>query len=286
MKLDIVTVAWNAGPELIDAVRSARAFGGHPIVVDNGSDQGTFEDAVTGEGVTAVRLPENRGFAAGCNAGAAAGDADLILFLNPDAEIIGGRAEDLTAAFADPAPVILGFDLVDGAGRPIPAWRPAPSGVGIVGDVLRIDAVRRAMRRPKHDADEPGTFQSDGGFVVGSAFAIRRVDWAALGGLDDRFFLWYEEVDLCQRFLAIGGRFRLCAAVTVRHHGAMSWRRIPRVRRARIRAASARRYAARHLGRGTAALVAAVTPGALFIGLCLDLRAALSRHLRRSADRT
>jgi GT2 family glycosyltransferase len=115
--------------------------------------------------------------------------------------------------------------------------------------------------------------------------AMRRSDWEGIGGLDERYFLWYEDIDLGARVHRSGETVATCDAVAVRHSGGNSLAAVPRRRRQRIRIASAFRYARTHLGFRASLAVAATAPAAMLIGIGDDIAHALAgaRRSERSA---
>src|SRR4051812_20308974 len=99
-EVDVVVVAYNSRPTLRACVEPlARESWIEAIVVDNASPDASAE-AVEDLAVTIVREPENRGFAAGCNAGWRRGSAPFVLFLNPDAAIQPAALRTLVTALA------------------------------------------------------------------------------------------------------------------------------------------------------------------------------------------
>lgn len=269
-------VNWNGGPELGAAVNSVLRFGGRPIVVDNASaNDNALREVEQVAGVTVLRQARNTGFAEGSNIGAAAGTGDVVLLLNPDAEIVVGTAADLELAFDETRAMVIGPHLED---QQLPSIRPAPRTADLVGDLLRIQSLRDrlARRRPTSPAMRPAIPGKD--WLVGAALAMRRTDWDHLGGLDPGFFLWYEDVDLGARVARAGGTLALTESVRVRHMGASTWIRLPRRRRQWLRIRGAWRYARRHLGWLAAASIAVAAPPALALGTALDVVHWLSRR--------
>lgn len=279
MVVDVVIVNWNGGSELVAAVTSALRFGGRPIVVDNASTEvKALIDASQLPGVTVIRQPSNTGFAAGCNSGAAAGTGDVVLLLNPDAEILEGTAADLERMFKDSPAMIMALPLEHSANRRLRTISPLPRTRNVLADLVRLHSLRG--RLGMHQAAPIGIDDLPGkvGWVVGSALAMRRTDWERIGGLDGGFFLWYEDVDLGARVARAGGTVALADGVRVRHMGASTWVRLPRRRRQWLRVRGAWRYARRHFGWTAAASVAAVAPIALALGAALDVVHWLARR--------
>src|SRR5262245_60129601 len=123
--VDIVIVNWNAGALLRSCIAAldtgTTASRIHVIVVDNASTDGSPDDlAVTTLSLSVIRNADNRGFAAACNQGAAAGRASLLLFLNPDVRVAPdaiAQAMDFLSEPAQTATGIVGIRLLDRHGR-------------------------------------------------------------------------------------------------------------------------------------------------------------------------
>jgi glycosyltransferase involved in cell wall biosynthesis len=183
--VDVVVVTHQSGDHL------ARALDALPddvsvVVVDNQSTDGSVAVA-RDAGATVVENDVNAGFAAGANQGAALGDGELVLFLNPDAVIDGPNLHALVAGLerAGPTAGIASPRIrYDTGEEQRVAWHFPTSTV----------AWREALglhRWMPHDATW--------GFVVGSCFLVRRSVFESLGGFDTRFWLYGEEADLCRR---------------------------------------------------------------------------------------
>lgn len=204
--VDIVIVNWNAGAQLRECVDSVLAYEkgevNEIIVVDNGSTDGS-PDTIDGlPRVNVIRTGENLGFAAACNLGAAAGDSPYILFLNPDTRV---EANSLTVPLAfmerpDNTDVgICGIQLVDEHGsvsrtcaRFPTLWRLTVSALGLD----KLPGLHSAGMR-MNDWDHESTRPVDQ--VMGAFFLIRRNLFSSRGGFDERFFVYFEEVDLSLR---------------------------------------------------------------------------------------
>ena len=277
--MDVVIVNWNGGPELVAAVTSALRFGGRPIVVDNASaNTAALVDASKLPGVTVIRESNNTGFAAGCNTGAAAGTGEIVLLLNPDADIVEGTSADLERVFSETRATVIGLRLEDSTGQAVTSIRRAPGAADLVGDLLRTSSIRHHLARVASGPSQPRGVPAGKDWIVGAAVAVRRTDWDRLGGLDPGFFLWYEDVDFCVRAGRAGGTLAVAETVLVRHIGASTWLRLPRRRRQWLRARGIWRYARRHLGwSGTAAVALAIPPG-LALGVALDVAHWLARR--------
>jgi GT2 family glycosyltransferase len=213
-RVDVVVVNWNGGALLRECLDSLRdAAGAAPffrvVVVDNASTDGSADALDAGAApLVVIRNAQNRGFAAACNQGAAVGTAPYVLLLNPDAAV---TREDLwrTLDFLD-APAqrgigVCGVRLVDEAGAIARSCARFPSPGRTWAWMLGLDRVLPG-RFPPHfmtEWDHASSRAVDQ--VMGAFFLVRRPLWEELGGLDERFFVYYEEVDFCLRARARRG---------------------------------------------------------------------------------
>lgn len=206
MNIDVVIVT-HFSASLLPRVLRALPEQLNVFVVDNASTDGSAEVAAS-YGATVVRGTVNAGFAAGCNRGAALGTAKKILFLNPDAVIEPEALELLVKELDDhPQVAVASPRLVypDGSRQqvqwPYPtaagAWREA---FGLAGPVE----------------------ESSHGFVIGACFLVRREAFEAVGGFDERFWLYGEEADLCRRIEDAGWLVRRFPSATAIHIGGAS----------------------------------------------------------------
>lgn len=174
------------------------------IVVDNESTDGT-EALARRAGATVVRCRRG-GYGAGINAGAQHASGTHLAVLNPDVRFqaddvvprLMKHFEDPSVAIAAPALRLLDGRLQDSARR-----TPTPL------DLLirrRIDRDRGAIR-----------IAGDVDWVVGACFIVRRDVWDALGGFDERYFLYFEDVDLCRRARRAGWSVRFDPSIVAEH---------------------------------------------------------------------
>jgi GT2 family glycosyltransferase len=238
------------------------------VVVDNASADGTAAAArALAPAATVVETGANLGFAGGCNTGARASRAPLLLFLNPDAVPAPGCVEALRAC-AQRRPgwgawqalvTMAGGRLVNTAGYEVHylgfGW------AGRCGEPVAAVA----------DAAEVG-------FASGAALVVRREAWDAVGGFDDRYFMYGEDLDLCLRLRLAGWAIGVEPSAVVEHDyefakGAYKWFYLERNRWWTILAV----YPSRLLALLTPALVCfelALLPAALHGGwLTAKLRA-------------
>jgi N-acetylglucosaminyl-diphospho-decaprenol L-rhamnosyltransferase len=242
--IDVAIINWNTAAAAIAAARSFAASEGveaRVTVVDShsGAEQRRALAAEAGEGsFELLPLERNLGFGAAANLALREGWAPLVCISNADvlpepaalAALAAVATETADAGMVGPAHAggdrryharlpgrgaLLARSFVGGAGsRPMPT--PGP------GEVVPIEQ------------------------VSGACFLMRREVWEEVGGFDEGYFLWYEDVDLARRLLDRGRRNLVVGAARVEHGGAASFAQLdPRTAQA-IRLASLRRYVELH----------------------------------------
>ncbi|WP_019570031.1 glycosyltransferase family 2 protein [Thioalkalivibrio sp. ALE11] len=224
--LDVVVVNWNAGDQLSRCVNSVLENAPEElsrlIVVDNGSLDGSVEGVATDDRVRVLRAGSNLGFAAACNLGARHASAAYILFLNPDT-IIGSRSLREPIAFMEsPAgadAAICGIQLIDQDGEIARSCARFPRPGMLIARMLGVDRLpglkARGMRMGDWDHRETRTVDQ----VMGAFFFVRRSVFDQLGGFDERFFMYFEEVDFSYRARNAGWRSVYLAGARAFHFG-------------------------------------------------------------------
>jgi GT2 family glycosyltransferase len=256
-RVDAVVVAFNSYDTLRGCVEPlADDPAVHVIVVDNASPDGSL-GAVEGMPITTVRAHANRGFAAGCNLGSAHGVAPYVLLLNPDARL---ERADLAALVAvldrDPDVGIVGPRILDMDGKLAQSQRRFPRRASTFAQALFLHRVwplvpwSDEMIRDVTAYDTPGAPD----WLSGACLLIRRAALEAVGGLDEDFFLYCEDTDLCACVHAAGWSVRYEPGATARHVGGHSGSREALLG---VLAQSRVHYARKHEGRVAAALEAA-----------------------------
>jgi N-acetylglucosaminyl-diphospho-decaprenol L-rhamnosyltransferase len=191
------------------------------VVVDNGSTDGSPE--LVRDEFPDVRLVvnhRNRGYGAAANQALSACTAPAALLLNSDTELEPRALRALGRYLAEhPVAGVVGPRLADPDGRLQPSTLSYPSVADmLMGDtglhrlVRRMPGLReRFLRTWAHDAPRVVPW------VSGAALAIRRSAFEAVGGFDERYFMYWEEVDLCRRMAAAGFQTHYAPVTTVVH---------------------------------------------------------------------
>jgi GT2 family glycosyltransferase len=179
------------------------------LVLDNASDDASAARAEA-HGVRVIRNPQNLGFAAAANQGAAATAGDAVLFLNPDAELDDNCVAQLVRALdSDPDLAVVGPSRINSPNGELIGYWPFPC----AADSWYIGLGLARLRPPS---------LARGGFVVGTCMLVRRDWFERLGGFDERFWLYGEDADLCRRALNLGGRAAVVPGAEIRHVGGHS----------------------------------------------------------------
>ena len=218
--VSIVIVTWN-GREHLDAclaaVAAQQGVVAETILVDNGSTDGTVEHVRTWyPWVRLVPLTENRGFAAGTNAGAREARGRFVALLNNDTVPDAGWLRALLASVDESGPFLLATSLV--------VYMHDPQRVDSAGDgLLRAGgAFKRHHGERVDSALEPAEVFG----VCGAACLMPRRVFEELRGFDEDFFASHEDVDLSYRARLLGYRCRYVPGAVVRHRGSATIGRV------------------------------------------------------------
>ncbi|MEW6267720.1 MAG: glycosyltransferase family 2 protein [Thermodesulfobacteriota bacterium] len=249
--LSVVVVNWNGAAYLGDCLESVRGEDREVLVVDNASTDGSA--ALVAQRFPDVRWlanPDNLGFARAANRGLRAARADHVLFLNPDA-----RANDEAIAAAvsllaqRPDVGLVGVAVRDANGRLTPTVEP----------FFSLAALRRPWVRRVRAPQGPEPVEID--WCHGAFFLGRRADLLALGGYDEAYFLYAEDMDLCFRMHAAGRSVVYLPQVSIVHEGNVAGREVYAERRSAAIFASCLIFHRRHHGAAATLLLrAAATP--------------------------
>jgi GT2 family glycosyltransferase len=247
--LSIVIVTHHGRDLALATIESAMSSLGDAsvewVIVDSGSTDDT-PDAIERRWpeIDVMRLP-NVGFAAANNAGFAVARGRYVLALNPDTVVLWGRFQTLVETL-DARPQIGAASVIqeesDGS---LQSMRRDPSIVRALSEALLLRKLPGFDRWQERELDQAAYAEErDADWLVGAVLILRREAVAAVGGFDERFFMYSEEADLCRRIRMAGWDVRHLPVMRILHYGGA-----PNPRLAAQASFSRLEYAAKHFGR-------------------------------------
>jgi GT2 family glycosyltransferase len=188
MRAAAIVVAFDSGGALTRCLDALRDDGVGVVVVNNGARGPEIEDAVRRDGVRVLEAGRNDGFGAGCNRGAAATDADVLVFLNPDTVAQPGAVAALARRLEDRATGVAQARL---------RLLRRPELLNSSGNVLHVTGLAwpGGYEDPADELTEPREIA----YASGAALAIRAELFHELGGFTEELFLYQEDLELCWR---------------------------------------------------------------------------------------
>ncbi|MGI8778323.1 MAG: glycosyltransferase family 2 protein [Acidimicrobiales bacterium] len=204
-----VVVNYNTRDHLLRCVASLRADGVDEIVVvDNDSVDGSGAALAAVDDADFLPTGANLGFGSAANVGAAATSGHLLLVMNPDAVVKPGAVPAMVDALdADDGLAVVGPRVENPDGTCYPSARRFPELSVAVGHAF-VGLVRpdnRFTRRYKM-LDVDRDVAADVDWVSGTCLVVRRAAFEAVGGFDESYFMYVEDVDLCWRLHRAGWR--------------------------------------------------------------------------------
>jgi GT2 family glycosyltransferase len=239
--LSIVIVSFNARADLLNCLQSVEtaqpSIPHEIIVVDNDSADGSAEAAERMSGVRVIRMGRNAGFAAANNAGIKVSRGDLLLLLNSDTIVPPGALDRLVERLlATDTAAIAGPRLVDAAGHPELSF----------GRMISPLNELRQKRRTQEWIEAETAREQFVDWVSGACLLVRRADADAAGLLDERFFLYTEEVDFCHAVRGLGRKVVFTPAATITHLRGRSRASMPEASRKAYRQSQVAFYRKHH----------------------------------------
>ena len=225
LDLRVIVVTYSPGDHLstfLDSLVLATAGDYQVVLVDNGSSDGSPEQAVTDhDNVELLRSGSNVGYGAAANIGARGATQEWLLVANPDVIWDVGALDELLAAGQRwPRAAALGPGIRTPTNELYPSARGFPSlGRGIahalLGWVWPSNPWTASYRRERGVAEE----RAIDGWLSGSCLLLRRAAFEAVGGFDQTYFMYFEDTDLCERLLAAGWQNVYVPTAQVTHEG-------------------------------------------------------------------
>lgn len=226
-KLAVVIVNYGSYSDCCGCVNSLIEHGGVAaediVIVDNASPDGSgLQLKKDLSNVNVILSPVNGGFGAGINRGIDSLEAEYYLVLNPDTRVRDDRLQSVVGFFEkDPRLGILGLKLINGDDTPQYSARRFYS---ILSILIRRTPLKRLPAFRKHDeqhlmkdAWHQGLDLFEADWVIGTGFVVRRAAFIDVGRMDEGYFLYLEDTDLCKRMWISGRVVKATSRVEILH---------------------------------------------------------------------
>lgn len=273
VELSVVVVSYNSRAYLPACLGSllpqVRALRGEVIVVDNASTDGSPEVVRQFSGVRLVESAVNVGFVRAVNQALKLAQGRFILILNPDTEVRPGAVGTLVRFMAEhPRVGLAGPKLLYPDGTVQPSRRRFP-GLAVLlteGTFIQWHFPGLGIFRRFYCQDLPADIPQPVDWVTGACMLVRREAVEQVGPMDERFFMYSEELDWCRRLWSAGWQVYYVPGAEVVHQEAASSRQDPVRQRVNFYA-SRWKYAAKYYG----PVVGVLLRGFLLFGLGVEL---------------
>lgn len=231
-RVAVVTVSYNSSAQLpgfLDSVAALSPRPRHVVIVDNASSDAAASQAIAaGHGAVLLRLQRNVGYGGAVNEGVRAlpRDVEYVLVSNPDVSLTPDSVGILVAAADRNARAgAIGPRILNPDGTTYPSARSVPSlrtGVGhaVFGHPWPTNPWTRSYRGERATASE----QRTAGWLSGSCFLVRRSAFDDVGGFDEGYFMYFEDVDLGYRLGLAGWTNLYEPSAAATHVGGLSTR--------------------------------------------------------------
>ena len=269
--LSIIIVNWNSGDLLVECISSiglAKQIDftlTEVVIVDNHSSDDSIAKvkAMTDLPFQLKMIfnTENKGFGVACNQGAASASCDFLLFLNPDTRLFKDSLSVPLAFMQRPENTdvgIVGIQLIDENNHVAKSCSRFPALSFFLAQSLGINRLAGLRQLTQSMAEWPHDKTQDVDQVMGAFFLIRRSAFNSLGGFDERFFVYFEEVDLSFRASQTGWRSVYLTETQAFHAGGGTSRQV-KAKRLFYSLRSRILYVFKHFNPLTATLVLLVT---------------------------
>jgi N-acetylglucosaminyl-diphospho-decaprenol L-rhamnosyltransferase len=243
---DVIVVAYHSGERLRACVEPLVGLPGVTVIVVDNDPELNDIPFVEDLPVITVAPRRNGGFAAGCNAGLAVSSAPYVLLLNPDARLDRQGLEALSTTLdSDPTIGAVGPTILDDEGRLDYSQRRFPRIASTFGQALFLHRVIPSAGWVDEVIRDGRLYVAprDAEWLSGACLMMRRDLVVECGGLDEGFFMYCEDTDICRQFQDRGYRVRFEPGAVAFHEGGAS---APRAALLPILTASRLRYLRKH----------------------------------------
>ena len=224
--IDVVIVNWNSGDYLQKCIQSIFSTDNknfiHTIfIIDNNSKDSSMQQIESNDQIEIIWNKENKGFAKACNQGFKLCTSPYILLLNPDTQLLNFTLKDCISFIEKESTIdILGCQLLNEKGEISPSCSKFPSAFGIFIDATGLSKMAPSIFKPgiiMTDWDHKKSRFVDQ--LMGAFMFMRKTVFEKMGYFDERFFVYFEEVDFSRRLNELGGKSFFNANIKAIHAG-------------------------------------------------------------------
>lgn len=226
----VVTVSYHSEdvlPQFLSSLTDASEQACEVLIADNSQGEDAVGAIARAHRARHLRLAENLGYGGAVNAAvqALAPSVEWVLVSNPDVALRAGALDILLAtASEDPLIAAVGPTILTAEGEPYPSARAVPSLRTGIGHALFMNlwVDNPWSRAYRHDTEGDAQVRRDAGWLSGACLLVRRSAFEEIGGFDDGYFMYFEDVDLGYRLGKAGYRNVFEPRAVVTHTGAHS----------------------------------------------------------------
>lgn len=227
LKISIIIVNYQSEEYLAKCISSVREkiLGVEYEIIVVNNDETPLSSPLSKGGIQGVdiqvfNIGKNIGFGAACNAGARSARGEILCFLNPDTEIVSNDIQDLLSEFnKNNKLAIIGPRLV----VKTPQWGVLTQEWIAGKEVTVLSTLLNNLGHKRDQKIWESKTPVECAWVSGAAMFIRKDIFQKLGGFDEQFFMYFEDIDLCRRAREIGYKVLFFPEFVAKHFGGKSF---------------------------------------------------------------
>lgn len=217
MTISFIIVNYNSEKFLkrcVESIFEHAPLSSYEIIIIN-NDPAPLENIFSDNPcIKIINNPENRGYAQACNFGAKEASGEILFFLNADTEFTTSAVDDIVQKLSDSMIGIVAPKLI------LPNGENQPWSVGY--EITLWDIIRNNLGLTRSRKLWQAIETTDVDWVSGAAFAVSKKTFNECAGFDEKFFMYFEDVDLCKRIRKLNKKIILLPKMRVVHIGGQS----------------------------------------------------------------
>jgi hypothetical protein len=224
--IDVIIVNWNSGEYIKKCIDSIFSTNNKNLIntifiIDNGSTDASLNKVELNKKIKIIRNKTNMGFSRACNQGFKLSTSSYVLLLNPDTQLLNNTIADcITFMNQNTETDILGCQLLNDKREITPSCSRFPTAIGVLSDSLGLSKIVPSLFKPAiilTNWDHKESRYVDQ--LMGAFMFMRRSIFEKIGYFDERFFVYYEEIDFSKRVAEKGGKSFFNANIKAIHSG-------------------------------------------------------------------